>query len=288
MAYKYETQWNSPNFTAAKDAVAVFGMPRQILGYTLHWWGDPSTNPSYEGIVSYLCRTNGNTSAHIVTTGTGRRAACIVNFPDIAWHSGSAWGNANTIGIELDPRAREEDKDVFAEVLADLRSAFGNYPLYWHSYFTPTACPGVYKDLLEDLDNRSYQKISGAEFGQVTNVSNPVPVEPTPEPEVPAKELYKVFNSNGTQVGAYSVEENAYKKYVEGGRTGRIKQGNKDVTAELDQKYTATSPTVDPDDPGSGAPITEKPDYSEENNGLLKQILAIVQAILAKLTGVFK
>ena len=40
-------------------------------------------------------------------------------------------GTLGTIGIELDPRAREEDKDVFAEVLADLRSGLVTKPLYW-------------------------------------------------------------------------------------------------------------------------------------------------------------
>lgn len=303
MSYNWQTQFNSNNFTAARDALAVFGYSREIEGYTLHWWGEPSGNPSYEGVVAYLCRTDGNTSAHIVTSGTGRRAACIVGFNDVAWHSGSAWGNARTIGIELDPRAREEDKDVFAEVLADLRSALGDKPLYWHSYFTATTCPGVYKDMLDDLDARSYQKLSGSDFGKVTNKSQPVPVVPstpttpvqnTPAPvepstsQTPAKDLYKVLDQTVTQVGAYSEEGNAYKKYVDGGRVGRVMFKNKDITAELDTKYTTPSPTATPPEQGGGLPVAEKPDYSQENNVLLKAIKSIVDAILAILTKVFK
>lgn len=249
MSYEYQTQFNSNNRTLAKDARAVFGMDRVIEGYTLHWWGDPSTNPSYEGVRDYLCRQNGNTSAHLVVTGTGRRAACIVDYGDIAWHSGSAWGNARTIGIELDPRAREEDKDVFAEVLADLRSAFGDKPLYWHNYFINTTCPGVYTKLVEELDERSYKKYSATEWGhggwkaeydpnKVVQPSQPAPAPtpppaPTPEQQVP-------------------------------------------------------SPTATPPEQGGGLPVTEKPDYSEENNSLLKQILSIVQAIFDKLTSIFK
>lgn len=183
MSYKYETKYSSPNFTLGKDCKRVFGYDRKIEGFTLHHWGDPKNKPSYEGVRSYLCRKNGNTSAHMVVTGTGRRASCIVNYSDASWATGNAWGNARTISIELDPRARESDKDVFAEVLADLRSAFGDKPLYMHSHFSNTQCPGVYKKLLSDLDKRSYQKISGNKFGQVTSRKTAVkPKPPTPKP----------------------------------------------------------------------------------------------------------
>ena len=150
MSYTYETQYNSPNYTPESQARAVFGQPRVIKGITIHWWGDPNTNPSYEGVRDYLCRQNGNTSAHVVVTGTGRRAACIVNYNDVAWHSGNATGNATTIGIECDPRCRDEDYDVIAEVVADIRSAFGDVPIYSHNMWTSTACPGNY-----DIDHIS-------------------------------------------------------------------------------------------------------------------------------------
>ena len=293
MSYNYDTSHNSPNFTAAKDARAVFGMDRVIEGFTLHWWGDPSTNPSYEGVRDYLSRPNGNTSAHIVVTGTGRRAACIVNYGDIAWHSGSAWGNARTIGIELDPRAREEDKDVFAEVLADLRSAFGDKPLYWHNYFINTTCPGVYKAIIDDLDQRSYKKVSHENWGDVTDLNpktppTPAPAQPT-ETTTPQPVAFKVYDAAGKQIGAYNVEANAYRSYVDNtAKSGSIKQGTTDVTAALVAKYTTPSPTATPPEQGGGQPVAEKPDYSEENNNLLKQILAIVKSILDKLTSIFK
>jgi hypothetical protein len=246
MSYSYDTSHDSPNYTPEAQARSVFGQPRVIKGITIHHWGDPSTNPTFEGVRDYLCRKNGNTSAHVVVTGTGRRAACIVNYNDVAWHSGSAWGNARTIGLELDPRARDEDYDVAAEVVADIRSAFGDVPIYWHSYFTATACPGKWDPAR--LDELSYKKYSAAEWGKggwkaeydPTKVAQPtvpaptpVPVpEPTPEQQVP-------------------------------------------------------SPTATPEQ-GGGLPVTEKPDYSEENNNLLKQILAIVKSILDKLTSIFK
>lgn len=216
MSYKYEKKYNSPNFTLGKYSKKVFGYDRKIEGFTVHWWGDPKNKPSYEGVRSYLCRKNGNTSAHLVVTGTGRRASCIVNYNDVAWHSGNAWGNARTIGIELDPRGRESDKDVFAEVLADLRSAFGDKPLYMHSHFSNTQCPGVYKKLLKDLDKRSYQKISGKKFGQVTDKKKPVPAKPPTPAKVPTK-VSPTTKTNGTtqpDTGKPVVEKVEYNESV--------------------------------------------------------------------------
>lgn len=291
MAYQYITNKNSPNYTPGAQARAVFGYDRVIEGITLHWWGNPNDNPQFDSIVNYLCRANGNTSAHIVATGTGRKAACIVNYSDVAWHSGSAWGNARTIGVELDPRGREEDIDVVAEVIADIRSAFGDVPLYWHSYFTATSCPGVYIPLLEKIDQLSYTKQSNANWGDVTDKN---PKTPQPEPQAPQTPtttpqdvLFKLV-VNGKQVAAYSVEANAYKGYVDYGKTGTITQGGKDITAELVAKYTTPSPTANTPEEGGGQPITEKPDYTEENNNLLKQILALLQGLITKLTSIFK
>lgn len=232
MAYKYITNFDSPNFTPERDARAVFGQARVIKGITLHWWGDPNTNPSFEGVVNYLCRKGGNTSAHIVATGTGRRAACIVNYNDVAWHSGNATGNATTIGVELDPRCREEDYDVAAEVVADIRSAFGDVPIYSHNMWSATRCPGNYD--IERVDRLSYTKISGKEWGQVTD-KNPAPVTPVVPPVVPP------------------------------------------VPPE------ANSPTASKPEQGGGQPVADKPDYAEEGISLLKQILAIIKAILDKL-----
>ena len=190
MSYNYITKYNSPNYTPVSQALAVFGKPRKIQGITIHHWGDPKQNPQFQGIVNYLCRNGGNTSAHYVATGTGRQVACIVAPKDIAWHGGTAWANTNTIGIELDPRARAEDYDVAAELVADIRSAYGDVPIYWHSYFISTACPGAWSPT--KLDKLSYTKRSAAQWGKggdkVTKKPVPKPApKPAPKPNVPAK-----------------------------------------------------------------------------------------------------
>lgn len=145
MSYTEITQYDSPNYTPNAQVRAVYGMNRSIDGITIHWWGDPNTNPSFEGVVAWLCRANGNSSAHVVATGTSNRAAWIVNAVDAAWHAGNATGNATTVGIECDPRARAGDYSVVAELIADLWIAYKRkLPLYPHKHWMSTACPGVY------------------------------------------------------------------------------------------------------------------------------------------------
>lgn len=243
MSYNYDTSHDSPNYTKASDAKAVFGQPRDIKGITIHWWGDPNLNPSFAGVRDYLDRVNGNTSAHFVATGTNRQVACIVAPGDVAWHSGSATGNATTIGIECDPRKRDQDYDVVAELIADIRSAYGDVLLYSHNMWTQTTCPGGYD--IDRLDKLSYTKQSNAQWGAVTDKdpkapqAPPVVVPPVVIPVIP------------------------------------------------DPSPTTKDPEGNPL-PDTGHPVAEKHDYSEENNNILKQILAIVKAIFDKLTGVFK
>lgn len=187
MSYTFITKYNSPNYTSKKDTPRNYGMTRKVEGITIHWWGDPKSKPQFINIVNYLCRKGGNTSAHYVATGTGRQVACIVSPDDTAWHAGTAWGNARTIGIECDPRGRKEDFDVVAELVADIRSAYGDVPLYWHSYFVSTACPGIYRTKIKDLDKLSYTKKSASQWGKGGNKKAPAKPAPKPVPKPPAK-----------------------------------------------------------------------------------------------------
>lgn len=183
MSYKYITSKSSKNYTKGKDSKAVFGYARKIKGITIHWWGDPKNNPKFDNIVNYLCTNKSQVSAHYVATGTKRQVACIVAPGDVAWHSGNAQGNATTIGIELDPRCRKEDYDVAAELVADIRSAFGDVPIYSHKMWSATACPGKYD--IKKIDKLSYTKTSHKTAwgkGGDKVVKTPAP-KPAPKPK---------------------------------------------------------------------------------------------------------
>ena len=179
MSYKYESQWDSPNFNKG------YNSRKRII---IHWWDDPAKNPSYEGVIATLCNPARQASAHYIATGTGRRVACLVSPDDTAWHAGTYTGynpNSDSIGIECDPRCRDEDYDVVAELVADIRSAYGNLPLARHSDFVATTCPGNWD--LARIDRIASTKISHDQWGDVTTkevVKPPVVVPPVVVPPV--------------------------------------------------------------------------------------------------------
>lgn len=148
MAYTEITNRTSPNYWAGGNSVQ---------GITIHWWGDPAQNPTAEGIVNWLCNPASQVSAHFVATGTGRRVWQLVNDRDRAWHAMS--GNQSTIGIECDPRCRDEDYDVVAELIADLWKFYGKLPIYPHSHWVSTRCPGNYD--LGRLQRLAEAKLNG-------------------------------------------------------------------------------------------------------------------------------
>lgn len=181
MSYQYLTQYNSPNYTPESQVRATWGRPRTIEIVAQHWWGDPNTNPTFEGVIATLCNPSRQASAHFVATGTGRRVACLVNLNDASWATNSA--NPYSISIEGDPRCRDEDYDVIAELIAELRVAYGiQLPIRPHRDFVATACPGNY-DLNRlnalALEKQKYADIN-KDYGQITIPAPqpPAPVQP--------------------------------------------------------------------------------------------------------------
>jgi hypothetical protein len=148
-------------------------MNRAINGITIHWWGDPNTGPTLEGVISWFSQSRSQVSAHEVVTGTGKRDATMVNYRDAAWHAGNATGNATTVGIEADPRCRNEDYDTVAEVIADIWLAYGKLPLIPHKHWKSTACPGNY-------DLGRLQREAEAWYSKKTKPTPP-PADTTPE-----------------------------------------------------------------------------------------------------------
>lgn len=145
MANKVDYSKNSPNYTANANVRGAFGYPRSIDWITIHWWGDPNTNPSYEGVISWLCNPRSQASCHDVITGTGSRVAVIVDYVNAAWHAGNAQGNATSLGFECDPRCRPEDYEAVAQDVAETWRYYGReIPLRPHNSWKATQCPGNY------------------------------------------------------------------------------------------------------------------------------------------------
>lgn len=285
MAYNHITNRNSPNYWPGGNT---------IKSIVIHWWGDPSKNPSPEGVVNWLCNPASQVSAHFVITGTGRRVWQLVNDRDRAWHAMA--GNGSTLGLELDPRCRNEDYDVAAEVIADLWKYYGKLPLQPHKHWVATDCPGNY-------DLGRLQRLAEAKLNPKP-ASKPVPaavklpkpldfkakLNPTNVWDLTTNPNYKaattIKKGGGFRAYAqinfnnsvYYVTEYSFKK--------GLKNGVNMVDLEpVQPPKPKPKPTPEPE---PEKPIVEKPDYSEENNRILNEILAIVKQILSKLTSIFK
>ena len=127
-------------FTPAASVPQVFGRARTIDGIVIHHWG--ALGQTHDGVVNFFVNGPGETSAHFVVSAG--RIHCLVSPLDAAWHSGNAVGNATTIGIECRPEATDADYATVAELVAYLRSEYGNLPLSPHRQWQSTACPGVW------------------------------------------------------------------------------------------------------------------------------------------------
>lgn len=127
-------------YTPAASVPQVFGRARTIDGIVIHHWG--VTGQSHDGVVNFFVNGPGETSAHFVVSEG--KIHCLVSPLDAAWHSGNAVGNATTIGIECRPEATDADYATVAELVAYLRSEYGNLPLTPHRQWQSTACPGVW------------------------------------------------------------------------------------------------------------------------------------------------
>lgn len=194
MSYERITRYDSPNFTPRAKVFSVFGVSRNITSIAIHHWGDPRANATFAGVIAWLCRKNGKSSAHSVIEAG--RVAYLINYSDASWSTGNSRGNATTIGLELHPRASKADYDTVAEHVADIWLEYGYLPLRPHSYWKATACPGRWDlNKIKKLAEVYYQKKRGA----------PQP-KPKKKVEVPyhtvvkGDTLYKIARDNGTSV----------------------------------------------------------------------------------------
>lgn len=298
MAYKYITNRNSPNYTVNRAG-------RKISEIDIHWWGDPATNPSTGGVVNWLCNPASQVSAHYVVSGTNRECYHLVNDKDTAWHAGNLEANYRSIGLELDPRCRPEDYDVAAEVIADLWKVYGKLPLVPHRNYVATACPGNYD--LNHLYSLAEQKLNPKPTPPPQPVTKPVPASKklpkkleftaklakTEVWDLTTNPNYKSVKTlkGGEKFTAYAqIDFNEQIYYVteyshsKGNKHGINARDLTPVPVPEPPKPVEPPKPTEPEVP----PVTELPDYPKENNALLKQILALLQSLVDKITSIFK
>lgn len=166
MAYQELTQYNSPNYTPVSQVAAFYGMIRFIEGVTYHWWSDPKLRPLFLSIINYLCRPNGNTSAHVV--GEAGRIAWIVDAVHAAWHAGHARGNAQTIGYECNPRLSDGDYETMGEFHYDMEKAYGRrLSIYVHKEWSATSCSPIDKGRIRAIADRYHRGVPQVNENQI-------------------------------------------------------------------------------------------------------------------------
>lgn len=140
--YEYITKYDAKYYTE--------GRPNGITSITIHWWNDPSANPTFDGVVNMFVNGTNQTSAHYVVEAG--KVACLVDCKNRAWACGdgincNSGGNDRSISIECNPRQSDADYATIAELIQELRAVYGDLPLKKHSDWSATRCPGTF-----DLD----------------------------------------------------------------------------------------------------------------------------------------
>jgi hypothetical protein len=144
---------NAKGYTPAADAPG-----RTIEEIVVHHWG--VTGQKHDDVVKFFVSGPGATSAHFVVSAG--RTTCLVSPPDVAWHAGDWVENLRSVGIECRPEASPEDYRQVAEVVAMLRSQYGDLPLRAHREFRATACPGIWDLARIDREARALVTVQPA------------------------------------------------------------------------------------------------------------------------------
>ncbi len=137
-----DVQW-SPNYSSGRP----WGDPDSI---TIHHWG--VDGQSHQNVVNYLCRDDGDSSAHYVASAG--RVTQLVHDYDRAWHAGPG-GNPRSIGIECRPEMSEGDVATVIRLIHAIRAEHGNLPVVGHRDWMSTDCPGRWYSHLDELSNES-------------------------------------------------------------------------------------------------------------------------------------
>lgn len=153
-----DVQW-SPNYSSGRP----YG---DVDSITIHHWG--VDGQSHQNVVNYLCREDGNSSAHYVASAG--RVTQLVHDYDRAWHAGPG-GNPRSIGIECRPEMTDGDVATVIGLIQAIRAEHGPLPIVGHRDWMSTDCPGRWYSHLAELSN-------GSGFGAVSSPAPVVDVNP--------------------------------------------------------------------------------------------------------------
>ena len=228
----------------------------------------------------------------------------------ILWHAGNLAVNRASIAIKLDgyfhpgvnQKPTREQLEALQQLLVKLCTQHPEFPadqndVFGHREISSTACPGneLFPYVMQFRNTGKIVPQADIVYDwpslQPSAPTPPPTTTPEPVPTPPSVEVnYRVYK-DGKQIGAYKLDTNAWNKYVAESADNIMTSSGQDVTEQLRMKFAPPAPPPEVPTPPAQDENTNQQDIAKilgENNTLLKRILEIVEAILSKITGVFK
>lgn len=194
MSYRYETTQTARSYSYGRDGRT----PERII---IHHWG--SDGQTHDGVVAFF-RDSALTSAHYVASAG--RVTCMVACSDTAYHAGDWYTNTVSIGIECHPEMTAGDLETVAELIADIRKAYGNLPLYGHRDVVATECPGRYYTRLAWLDHRARQ----IQASQILPSPNRLLATKHPQPQQKGRKMFMICLKENRNTPLYAITGPGY------------------------------------------------------------------------------
>lgn len=133
----------------------------------IHHWG--VDGQSFSNVCSWLCRKNGNSSAHYVVESG--KVARLMPEKDCAWHAGNRYVNMHSIGIECRPEMSAGDLQTVIELVADIYRRYGVLPIRGHKDVASTDCPGRYYSHLSEIKAKATALAKGSAAAAATSTA---------------------------------------------------------------------------------------------------------------------
>ena len=200
----------------------------------------------------------------------------------------------------MNQKPTREQLEALQQLLVNLCTKHPEFPadqndVFGHREISSTACPGnelfPYVVQFRNTGKITPQADIVYDWPSLQPNSPTPPTTPEPVPAPPSVEVaYRVFKG-GKQIGAYKLDTNAWNKYKAEAADNIMTSSGQDVTEQLRMKFEPPAPVPPVPTPPAQDENTNQQEIAKivgENNTLLKKILAIVEAILSKITGVFK
>ena len=325
MSYNIEIRLADKNgFHTPAEALKFYKRYRRD-GPTIHWWNAKNlvTDDDHDNIVNYILGKARRGVGSVNYVLSNKKITLVVNADNVAWASQA--GNPTTVSIECSPHLNAEGYKKLAWLINELFNPVnGRYrqkPGYWkHSDWFTTACPGT---ISMDIIKSSVAKWEDGRFEDAPVVVQPVVVPPNTAKNVdfmlwkdgaeyvcnkqvtimhdmtniskwsdriPARLTFKKgdkiniagsFHNVGLNRDYYITKSSFDRKSATGFSPA-------DLDIFVPPRPTPKPPETLPVPPVEPTDEIQPINYAKENNTLLKQILSLLQSLVAKITSIYK